>query len=224
MAFLSQFINVTSTSPEESSLWIYLVDWILALILSLTFVFYFNRFVGYIISSLLKLLFWKSLGLRINVESIKISPLGGRIFAKNVTIISQDMAISVLNLTLTWRYWLFKLTKLSNYYFDEGFPDSTTSRRVSRLENEELPCRLFLMVDGLEVFMYNRTFAYDNIMDMLRGEEKDRKESTSDENSKNTASTMSADSGSTTNNLKYRGNTRTATVPEASFDIGLVAE
>ena len=216
MAFLSQFINVTSTSPEESSLWIYLVDWILALILSLTFVFYFNRFVGYIISSLLKLLFWKSLGLRINVESIKISPLGGRIFAKNVTIISQDMAISVLNLTLTWRYWLFKLTKLSNYYFDEGFPDSTTSRRVSRLENEELPCRLFLMVDGLEVFMYNRTFAYDNIMDMLRGEEKDRKESTSDENSKNTASTMSADSGSTTNNLKYRGNTRTATVPEAS--------
>ena len=39
--------------------------------------------------------------------------------------------------------------------------------RYHRKRNDKLPSRFLLVIDGLEVFIYNRTVAYDNIMDIL---------------------------------------------------------
>ncbi|KAK6458751.1 uncharacterized protein RJT20DRAFT_123813 [Scheffersomyces xylosifermentans] len=202
MAFLSQFISVTSTSSQSSSSWIYLVNWILALILSLAFIFYFNRLLGFVISYLFKLLLWKSYQIRINVESVKLAPLGGRLLLKNLTIITSNSTISVLRFNLTWRYWLFKITRLSNYYFnDMEETDHEVGGRIRRDENDKLPCRILLMLDGLEVFMYNRTMAYDQIVELL--EKKVRAEgksaSSSFEGSSKIPSSDDSHSSNTTN-------------------------
>lgn len=155
---------VTTVGDKNSSPWVYFLDWILSLILALAFIFYFNRLIGFIVSYLLKLVLWKRYQMRITVESLRISLLGGRIFAKNLVFINKDYTISILTLNFSWRYWLFRVTKISDYYYQVR---EDCKNGVSREENEKLPCRFVLYLEGLEVFMYNRTFAYDNIESML---------------------------------------------------------
>lgn len=166
MAIDSQFLSISSKIDDSS--WIYLVDWILALVLSISFVFYYNRLLGFVITQILRITVWRKLGIKINVESIKFSPLGGRVFAKNLTIITSDHTVSILNLTFTWKYWLFKLTRLSKYHLEKSDFESDSSTKIS---NEELSCRFSLKIDGLEVFIYNRSAAYDSIMSMIEEEE-----------------------------------------------------
>lgn len=161
MAVASSFPFVTSSSALGSSSWIYLLDWILSLILGLAFIFFFNRLVGFAFTCVFKLLLYKRFGVRITVESFKVSLLGGRIFAKNVCIITPNQAISILCLTLTWRYWLIRLSRVPEFYFDEN-PDERKKK-----ENQSLPSRFLLVLEGLEIFMYNRTMSYDNILNEL---------------------------------------------------------
>ncbi|CUM64795.1 uncharacterized protein PRCAT00002407001 [Priceomyces carsonii] len=170
MPVQSQYISVISMGTVEDSSWVYLVDWILALIIGFAFVFYFHRCVGWLISELLRLLLWKRHRIKITFESLKISFLGGRIFAKNLTIITTDQTVSILKLSLTWRYWIFNLTRLPEYYF-ESKDEILESMGYLREDNERLPCRILLMIEGLEIFMYNRRTGYDNIINILNEEE-----------------------------------------------------
>ncbi|CAI5760005.1 unnamed protein product [Candida verbasci] len=176
MAFESQFITVTANSVIKVSFWIYLVNWVLALVLGLAFVFYFHRLLGFIFSLIFKLVLWKAFKIRVNVESLKVSPLGGRLFIKNLTIITSDYTVSILNSTFTWRYWLYRLTRLSNYFYETNDLEDLTDGKLGGMnqkQNEKQPSRFLLVVEGFEVFMHNRTFAYDHIMDILNEKEKD---------------------------------------------------
>ncbi|RCK65012.1 Protein CSF1 [Candida viswanathii] len=184
MAFESQFITVTSNSTIRVSFWIYLVDWVLALLLGLGFVFYFHRMLGFLFSVLFKIFLWRRYKVSVNIEAFKASPLGGRLFIKNLTIISADSTISILNLTFTWRYWLFRLNRLSNFYYETDYE----APELSQKQNAKLPTRFLLAIDGLEVFMYNRTFAYDNIIDIL---EKGNEASSADEKTDQESSSFS---------------------------------
>lgn len=186
MAFESQFITVTSTSTIKVSFWIYLVDWVLALLLGLGFVFYFHRLLGFLFSALFKIFIWRQYKVNINIESLKVSPLGGRLFVKNLTIVTADSTVSILNLTFTWRYWLFKMNRLSNYFYETDYE----APELSQKQNLKLPTRFLLSIDGLEVFMYNRTFAYDNIIDIL---EKGNDASSGDEKTDQESSSFSYD-------------------------------
>ncbi|CAK9435294.1 uncharacterized protein LODBEIA_P57410 [Lodderomyces beijingensis] len=187
MAFESQFIAVTSTSTIKVSFWIYLVDWVLALILGLGFIFYFHKLLGFLFSLLFKLILWTAYKTRIRVDAMKISPLAGRIFIKNLTITTSDATISILNVTLTWRYWLFRLTKLSNYYWDTDYEVGG----VTQKQNDESPSRFVMVVDGLEIFIYNRTEAFDNIVEILKTGDN----SATKETEKSFASSTSTSSG-----------------------------
>ncbi|KAI5956449.1 CSF1 [Candida jiufengensis] len=164
MAFESQFVYVTSTSTISVSFWIYLVDWVLVLVLGLGFLFYFHKLLGFIFSFLFKLILWKTYGIRLHVDSLKLSPLGGRLFFKNLTMSSADTTISILNTTITWRYWFISLTKLSNFYWEADYETGGVTQKI----NDESPSRFLIVVDGLEIFMYNRTAAYDDILNNLK--------------------------------------------------------
>lgn len=177
MAVRSNFISVASTSTHDNSSWIYFVDWILALILGIAFVFYFNRLVGFVCSGLLKFTLWKRCKVRINIESIRFNPLGGLIAMKNLTISTENQTVSILRLNLTWRFWIFGLARFSEYYFNAE--DAIEVNGMTKDENNKLPCRLLLTIDGLEVFMYNRTMAYDNMVDILNENAKENSSFTS---------------------------------------------
>lgn len=159
-----------SSKGYDSTLasWIYLTDWILALILGLTFVFYFARLVGFALSLILKLVVWKKFQVRITVDAFRVSPLGGRITAKNLVISNSDYTISILRFNLTWRYWLLRLTRVSEYFLSPkgDLPEEDTG--LTQDQNKKLASSVLLLIDGLEIFMYNRVAAYDNIIEALK--------------------------------------------------------
>lgn len=191
MAVQNQFIQVANDSMESASGWIYLVDWILILILGIAFVFYFGRLAGWLLSLILQVVMWKMYHVMVNVESIRISILGGRIMLKNLVITTEDSTTSVLRLNLTWRYWLSGDTRLCEYAIDVDAEKMEAQNKVS--ENEKLTSRLLLVLEGLEIFTYNRTFAYDHILETLMKEESAEKtndDDNDDDDNNNNNSTM----------------------------------
>lgn len=172
MAFDSQFMAVASNSNYSVSFWVYFVDWILSLVLGLAFIFYFHKLLGFIVTLVCKLVLWNVYRIRVHIDAFKLSPLGGRLFLKNLTIVTADTTVSILSVTFTWRYWISSLTRLSGFYWDT---DSETGG-VSQRQNDKLPCRFVIVIEGMEIFTYNKTAAYDNIMDILNGKKSNDKE------------------------------------------------
>lgn len=164
MAVQNQFIDVANSSTDLASTWIYLADWILVLFVGFAFVFYFDRLIGFIISFVGKWL-WKASNVGINIESIRFSVLGGRVLIKNLTIMTEDWTVSVLQLNFTWRYWLWGKTRIPEFMLPE---ENEGESSFTKSDNEKLPSRFLLAMEGLEIFMYNRTMAYDNIVETLK--------------------------------------------------------
>lgn len=136
---------------------VFLMDVIMILLVSLFVIFYFNRLIAWIANVGLRLYFWRKHRIRVKVQSIQISLLGGRVFFKNLTYIGTNETICFLKGHFTWRYWLYKSRRNQ---LDMSMEDS-------ELVAEKLQSRLALEVDGLEWFVYNRTPAYDAVMEQF---------------------------------------------------------
>lgn len=174
MADLPRFAT-SSSGASSLSTWVYLSDWILALILGLAFVFYFPRLVGFIISVILRLAIWKKFHVRVSMEAFRFSPLGGRITARNVVISTSDYTLSILRLNLTWRYWIPRMTRVSRY-FEARANSADENVGISPEDNSKLPTSILLLMDGVEVFMYNHSVSYDNILEALKRSDPEKSE------------------------------------------------
>lgn len=102
------------------------------------------------------------------MEAFRLSPLGGRITARNVVISNSDYTISILRANLTWRYWLFQMTRVSLYFMSIHHDSPEEEQGLTSEDNKKLPTSIQLLMDGVEVFMYNRTPSYDNIVEALK--------------------------------------------------------
>lgn len=182
--FLSTFIEVATNAAARNSSWVYFVDWILALILGLAFVFYFNRLIAVTLTAMLNLVLWQMYRIRVDIEALRFSPLGGRISARNVSVITADHTVSVLRLNFTWRYWIFGMVRFLDMFFARLLESG-----VLKSANDGLPCRFSLMVDGLEVFMYNRSVAYDQMVEALQKKTHELSETASMNSSTSSSST-----------------------------------
>jgi len=139
--------------------WAFLVYWIVALLSAILFAFYFNRIVGIVISFVLRPILWRKYRIRVQVQSLKVSFLGGRIFFKNLIIITRNQMYLMHQGTFTWRYWLFHARK-TQLLLERQHLDGEM--------NSKLSARNLLSVSGLEIFLYNRTGAYDIITEKLK--------------------------------------------------------
>ena len=166
---ITEFDNVSLNGGRNFS-WVFLVDWILLVILCLTVIFYLNRAFAYIINLALEWIVWKHFNIKINLESIRFSLLGGRIFFKNLTIIEKDHTVSFLQGCVTWRYWIFR-TRQSQFSDTSKHSDIVDQ---SESKNWSLPCRFLIECDGVELFVYNRKVSYDNIINLFSKEEKEK--------------------------------------------------
>ncbi|QPG76923.1 hypothetical protein FOA43_004317 [Brettanomyces nanus] len=115
-----------------------------------------------------------------------ISFLGGRMFFKNLLIITQNEIILVHQGWFTWRYWLFHVRRPQLMVEEQ---------KLSANTNEKLPTRYLLEISGLEIFLFNRTQAYNGILEKLKSESSDstlhnRKQSSS---TKLSSDTLEAD-------------------------------
>lgn len=163
MEAISQLRGVPLTHQKDFS-WVFLVDWILTVVVCLTMIFYMGRIYAYLVSFILEWLLWKRAKIKINVETLRVSLLGGRIHFKNLSVIHKDYTISVLEGSLTWKYWLLNCRKAELIENDK----SSSGKKA------KLPCKISVECEGLEIFIYNRTVAYDNVINLLSKDERDK--------------------------------------------------
>ncbi|CAE6438798.1 unnamed protein product [Rhizoctonia solani] len=146
--------------------WLLLVLCLVIVILVSFFIFYWNRFLGWMLGRGLRFLWWKRYNMWIECQSIQFAFLAGRILLKDVQYHSSNMSIRVLHCHITWRYWLWKTREGEDIQYDHAIGEEP--KKTSSNQNDaELPCRVHVFLEGIEWFIYNRTPSYNAIIEKL---------------------------------------------------------
>lgn len=174
--------------PRDGFNWVFLVELLICGILTIFFLFYFNRLFATLVSYGIRAYTWRTFNAYIDITSLQISLLGGRLFFKDIRYHGHNETILVHGGYITWNYWLRRV-KDAGVYTDsdpasetdsERAPSTPRSRSDSRSGNvdkaekggkqtrKELPCRFSIKISGIEAFMYNRSPAYDGIIDAVK--------------------------------------------------------
>jgi hypothetical protein len=167
---------------------VFLVELLICGILTIFFLFYFNRLFATVVSYGIRAYTWRTFHAYIDITSLQISLLGGRIFFKDLRYHGHNETILVHGGYITWNYWLRRVRDAGVYTDEEPpndedsrhAPSTPTSRSASRSRNvdnaekggkqtpKQLPCRISIKISGVEAFMYNRSPAYDAIVEAVR--------------------------------------------------------
>ncbi|KZT51915.1 hypothetical protein CALCODRAFT_521058 [Calocera cornea HHB12733] len=142
--------------------WLLLVIAVVIVICVLFVLFYWNRLLARFLSLLLRLRYWKSTNTWIECESVQISLLSGRLFLKDLRYYSRNQAFRVLKCHITWRYWIWRTRDDVDDTRHGVGEDAPGVRRI------QLPCRIFVYMEGVEWFLYNRTPSFDAIAERLQ--------------------------------------------------------
>ncbi|KAL8824733.1 MAG: hypothetical protein Q9191_004856 [Dirinaria sp. TL-2023a] len=172
--------------PDSRFNWVYPVDLVVAIIVAVFFLFYFNRVFASIISYAIRRFTWYRYRVYIDFEALQFSPLAGRVFFKGFRYHGRNETILVHDGYITWRYWLRRVKtagviskqdqELSSSH--EGATQTGDGRGVKDGESggkrsrANLPCRITVKIRGLEWYIYNRSPAYDTIAESIFNAEK----------------------------------------------------
>jgi hypothetical protein len=175
--------------PPGGFNWVFLVDLLVCMVLSLFFLFYFNRLFATLLSYAIRAWTWHKYRAYIDISALQISLLGGRLFFKSIRYHAHNETVLVHDGHITWRYWLRAVQDAEIYHeleedkLQRERSSSTSSgvesgkekskprsRSLSKAEaggkqKKELPCRISVKVSGVEAFLYNRSPAYDMIVE-----------------------------------------------------------
>ncbi|KAI1383154.1 uncharacterized protein F4822DRAFT_440805 [Hypoxylon trugodes] len=132
-------------------------------VLAVFFLLYFNRVFASIVSYIIRAYTWHRYRVYIDIQALQWSLLGGRIFFTGLRYHGNNETIIIQNGHLTWSYWLRRVRDVG---VGAGERDAK-SRDGKTLSASKLPCRVNIAVSGLEWFVYNRSAAYDSILDAM---------------------------------------------------------
>ncbi|KAH9055046.1 hypothetical protein EDB87DRAFT_1580073 [Lactarius vividus] len=140
----------------------FLVAIILVVFALLFYVLYWNRLLALILSLVLRVVLWNKGGpsVWIQIGSLHISLLSGRILLKDFRYHSSNQSIKVVKVQLRWQYWVRALTASEHIQAHAGGEEPKTGNTSSRSPR----CRFHATFEGFEWFIYNRTAAFDNIV------------------------------------------------------------
>ncbi|KZM22716.1 fermentation [Ascochyta rabiei] len=175
-------------NPRDGFNWVFLVELLICGILTVFFFFYFNRLFATLISYAVRAYTWRNFHAYIDITGLQISPLGGRIFFKDIRYHGHNETILVHGGYITWNYWLRRVRDAAVYAGSDASadpdsrrassasdaPSTSRSRNVDKAEKggkqtpKQLPCRISVKISGVEAFMYNRSPAYDGIVDAFQ--------------------------------------------------------
>ena len=173
-----------------------MVELLICGILTIFFLFYFNRLIATAIAYAIRAYTWRAFHAYIDITSLQISLLGGRIFFKDIRYHGHNETILVHGGYITWNYWLRRVREAAVSADRAATPDGESTRTsgtpssssrsrggsVDKAEKggqhtqKQLPCRISVKISGLEAFMYNRSPAYDMIINAVQ-----RKAATTDQ-------------------------------------------
>lgn len=155
--------------------WVFLVELAVAGILTVFFLFYSDRLFAAIISYSIRPYVWKKYKVLVSIESLQISLLGGRVFAKGIRYHGKNETIYVQHGHITWQYWLWSVRQVdlerpvASSDSEHGRASGSRARSIGKAEagnvpkTRKKPCRVYISVQGLEWFVYNRSPAYDEV-------------------------------------------------------------
>lgn len=124
--------------------------------------------IGVLITFLMTHVFWRKRNMKLSVQSVRFSLLAGRIFLKNMSIMTKNELVMIHTATITWQYWIRHVRKSQLYVQTEDLNDEI---------NRALPARFVLKIVGLESFIYNKSAAYDEIEKIIKVEREVKKTS-----------------------------------------------
>ncbi|KAF4533812.1 Fermentation associated protein [Lasiodiplodia theobromae] len=181
----SDGLTAQPLDAHRGLLWQFLVELLVSGILTVFFLFYFNRLFATLVSYAIRAYTWHNYRAYIDIQSLQISLLGGRIFWKDIRYHGHNQTILIHGGYITWRFW-YRKVKGTELFCDGhatekpcladgtsvySSPSRSRSRSVGKEEDggkqktKELPCRVSIKVSGMEVFLYNRSPAYDSIIE-----------------------------------------------------------
>src|SRR5215469_4529630 len=150
------------------------------------FLGYFDRLFATLVSYGIRWYTWRTYHAYVDIQSLQISLLGGRIFFKNIRYHAHNVSLHVHSGYITWYYWFRKIREVEVFSTDppacrdSRSKSSSPQSRSGSLGREEkagnhgadksrnlLPCRLQVQVEGVQAFVYNRSPAYDAIVDSM---------------------------------------------------------
>ncbi|KAL8701647.1 MAG: hypothetical protein Q9224_000403 [Gallowayella concinna] len=149
--------------------WLYLVLLLVCAFLSVFFLFYFNRLFASLISWAIRTYVWRQYHVYLDIQALQFSLLGGRCFFKGLRYHGHNETILVNDGYITWRYWLRRVRHADCLGAASSGPRQVgeeeeqkgTTQPAHKSSRSRLPCRIKVMVRGVEWFIYNRTPAYE---------------------------------------------------------------
>ncbi|KAK4193771.1 protein CSF1 [Podospora australis] len=146
-------------------------------ILSVFSLLYFNRLFASIVSWAIRTYTWHQYRVYIDIQALQISLLAGRIFFVGLRYHGNNETILVQNGHITWAYWLRRVRfvdvrkgggngKAKGKGQHVGAADTGDATATGE-PSTKLPCRIQVSLRGLEWFIYNRSPAYDSVLDGL---------------------------------------------------------
>ncbi|KAI9764082.1 MAG: hypothetical protein M1840_008886 [Geoglossum simile] len=173
-------LKAQSLKPGLQFNWVFLIELLVCSVLTLFFLFYFNRLFATLVSYGIRAYTWHKYRVWIDIQALQISLLGGRVFFKGFRYHGDNETILVHGGYITWRYWLrkVKIAECRSEKTQEHRLGGTAQVRGRNFDGgerggpkgpTELPCRIVVSLQGLEWFVYNRSAAYDYIRANILG-------------------------------------------------------
>ena len=155
---------------------------------AILFLFYFNRLFASFVSCGIRAYTWHRYRVYIDIQALQFSLLAGRIFFKGLRYHGQNESILIHDGYITWRYWLRHVQELdcknsnggskapapSDNDFnpaDGGRTNGGVEENGGNGRSRRLPCRVLVKSRGVEWFIYNRSPAYDAILQSMKSQE-----------------------------------------------------
>ncbi|KAJ2985491.1 hypothetical protein NUW58_g5501 [Xylaria curta] len=151
------------------------------------FLLYFNRVVASIVSAVIRTYTWHRYRIYVDVQALQLSLLGGRLFFTGLRYHGNNETILIQNGHITWSYWLRRVRDAQVYRAKRNSTVDGDAASDTHDRRQKLPCRINIAVSGLEWFVYNRSAAYDSILNAMTntmdgpspGKEDDKEDRTS---------------------------------------------
>ncbi|KUI68089.1 Protein CSF1 [Cytospora mali] len=140
---------------------IFLAWCVAAVVLSIFFFSYFHRAFASLLSLAIRSYTWKAHGIYIDLRALQVSLLGGRIFFTGLRYHGNNETIFIQNGYITWSYWQWRVRQSDIDRSKVAAQDQAAGKDD---KNARLPCRVNVVLNGLEWFVYNRSAAYDSVL------------------------------------------------------------
>ncbi|KAL1305383.1 hypothetical protein AAFC00_002276 [Neodothiora populina] len=119
--------------------WVFLIDVIVCLVLALFFLFYWNRAFATIVSYIIRAYTWHAYRAYIDITSLQLSLLGGRLFFKSIRYHGHNQTVLVHDGYITWRYWLRQVQDAEIFMKQRERPLKSPSRTSTDSLDEPVP-------------------------------------------------------------------------------------